>query len=39
MGGRADGEQGLILVGRQILRAEQVFAESEEFPQLVTEGG
>ncbi len=35
----ADGKKRLILVRSQVLAAEEVFAESEETPYLVTERG
>jgi hypothetical protein len=38
-GGSANGEQGMILVRSEVFGAKEVFAEAEEFPYLVTEGG
>lgn len=37
-GGGSDGKKRLILIRGEVLRAQQVFAETEEFPNLIAEG-
>ncbi len=38
-GGGADGQEGLVLVWGEVFGAKKIFAETEELPHLVAEGG